>query len=145
MSLGALSLVAFAPILVVFVLMVGLKWPSTKAMPLAWIVAVVIGAMVWRMDFRWLAAASINGLLVALKIFIIVLGAIMLLQILKESGAMAAINNGFNNITGDRRIQAIIIAWLFGAFLEGAAGFGTPAAIAAPLLLGMGFPPLAAV
>lgn len=145
MSLGVLALVAFVPILVVFFFMVGLKWPSTKAMPLAWTVAIFIGATVWGMDFRWLAAASINGILVALKIFIIVLGAIMLLQILKESGAMAAINNGFNNITGDRRIQAIIIAWLFGAFLEGAAGFGTPAAIAAPLLLGMGFPPLAAV
>lgn len=145
MSLGLLALIALIPILVVFVLMVGMNWPSTKAMPVAWLVSVVLAATVWGMDSQWIAAATINGALNAFKIFVIVLGAIMLLHVLKTSGAMASINNGFNSISRDRRIQAIIIAWLFGAFLEGAAGFGTPAAIAAPLLLGMGFPPLAAV
>lgn len=54
------------------------------------------------------------------------------------------INSGFDSITKDRRIQAIIIGWMFGAFVEGAAGFGTPAALAGPLLVGLGFPPLAA-
>jgi len=63
---------------------------------------------------------------------------------MKQSGAMASINNGFMKITKDRRIQAIIIGWMFGAFIEGAAGFGTPAAICGPLLVGLGFPPLAA-
>ncbi|HSQ46001.1 MAG TPA: L-lactate permease, partial [Lutibacter sp.] len=52
---------------------------------------------------------------------------------------------GFTNISTDRRVQVIIIAWLFGSFIEGASGFGTPAAIAAPLLLGLGFPALGAV
>jgi lactate permease len=145
MSLGLLSLIAILPILVVFVLMVGMNWPSTKAMPVAWLVAVILAASVWGMNAQWIAAASINGVLNALKLAIIVLGAIMLLHILKSSGAMASINKGFDSISRDRRVQAIIIAWLFGAFLEGAAGFGSPAAIAAPLLLGMGFPPLAAV
>ncbi|MDK2821300.1 MAG: lactate permease, partial [Clostridia bacterium] len=125
--------------------MVGMNWPATKAMPIAWIVASILGFSVWGMNTQWIAAASINGFLNAMKLFIIVLGAIALLQVLKTSGALASINNGFNNVTRDRRIQAIIIAWMFGAFIEGAAGFGTPAAIAAPLLLGMGFPPLAAV
>jgi len=145
MSIGLLALVAFIPILVVFVLMVGFRWPSTKAMPVAWIVAVALAALVWGMNAQWIAAASINGIFNALKILVIVFGAILLLQVLKTSGAMASINNGFTRISPDRRVQAIIIGWLFGAFLEGAAGFGTPAAIAAPLLLGMGFPPLAAV
>ena len=57
---------------------------------------------------------------------------------------MLRISNGFKNITEDRRVQAIIIGWMFGAFIEGAAGFGTPPALAAPLLVGLGFPPLAA-
>jgi lactate permease len=57
---------------------------------------------------------------------------------------MATINNGFLNITDDKRIQAVIIGWMFGALIEGAAGFGTPAALAGPLLVGLGFPPLAA-
>jgi lactate permease len=125
--------------------MVGLRWPSPKAMPVAWIAAVVLAFFVWGMNLQWISAASINGALTALRLLIIVFGAIFLLQVLKVSGAMVAINNGFKKISRDRRVQAIIIAWLFGAFIEGAAGFGTPAAIVAPLLLGMGFPPLAAV
>ena len=69
----------------------------------------------------------------------------MLLNTLKHSGAIVVIREGFNNISPDRRIQVIIIAWLFGSFIEGASGFGTPAAIAAPLLVAIGFPAMAAV
>ncbi|MCG6336596.1 L-lactate permease, partial [Vibrio alginolyticus] len=75
----------------------------------------------------------------------IVFGAIFLLNTLKYTGAITVIRNGFTNISPDRRIQAIIIAWCFGSFIEGASGFGTPAAIAAPLLVAIGFPALAAV
>ena len=63
---------------------------------------------------------------------------------LQNSGAIKAINKTFYGISPDRRVQAIIIAFLFGAFIEGAAGFGTPAALAGPLMVGLGFPPLAA-
>jgi lactate permease len=58
---------------------------------------------------------------------------------------MRAIRAGFSDITPDRRIQVIIIAWLFGSFIEGSAGFGTPAAVAVPLMVGLGFPAMAAV
>jgi lactate permease len=64
---------------------------------------------------------------------------------LQQSGGLRAIRKGFTDITPDRRIQVIIIAWLFGALMEAVAGFGTPAAICVPLLVGLGFPPLAAV
>jgi lactate permease len=64
---------------------------------------------------------------------------------LKHTGAISVIRNGFTDISADRRVQAIIIAWCFGTFIEGASGFGTPAAIAAPLLVAIGFPALAAV
>ena len=63
---------------------------------------------------------------------------------LKHSGAVVAIQRMFKNITPDRRIQAILVGFVFGAFIEGAAGFGTPAALAAPLLISLGFPPLCA-
>src|SRR5690606_14464039 len=72
-------------------------------------------------------------------------GAILLLYTLRESGAIATIRRGFMDISPDRRVQAIIIAWLFGSLIEGASGFGTPAAIAAPLLMAIGFPAMAAV
>ena len=69
----------------------------------------------------------------------------MLLNLLKYSGGVAAIREGFTNISGDRRIQVVIICWLFGSFIEGAAGFGTPAAVVAPLMVALGFPAMAAV
>ncbi|MBZ9619131.1 L-lactate permease [Psychroflexus lacisalsi] len=68
----------------------------------------------------------------------------LILNTIKLSGVMATINNGFKGITTDRRVQAIIICSMFGGFIEGAAGFVTPAALAGPLLVGLGFPPLAA-
>ena len=68
-----------------------------------------------------------------------------MLNTLRESGGLAAIRSGFTGISPDRRVQVIIIAWLFGSFIEGSAGFGTPAAVAVPLLVGLGFPAMAAV
>src|SRR5690606_32663637 len=68
-----------------------------------------------------------------------------LLNTLEQSGGLQRMRQAFTNLTLDRRIQAIIIAWLFGSFIEGAAGFGTPAAVAVPLMVGLGFPAMAAV
>ena len=140
-----LAFLASIPILIIFILMVVMRWPATKAMPIAWITAILLAFFVWETPLNWLTAASINGAFLALNIIIIVFGALVLLFTLRESGAMAAINRGFMLISPDRRIQAIIIAWLFGSFIEGSAGFGTPAALMAPLLLSLGFPALAAV
>src|SRR5699024_10345251 len=75
----------------------------------------------------------------------IIFGAILLLNLLKHSGGIGLIRQSFADISPDRRVQVVIIAWLFGSFLEGAAGFGTPAAIVAPLLLALGYPALASV
>lgn len=145
MSEGLLALQASLPIVAIFVLMVGFRWPATKAMPVAFALAVVLALAVWHTPVQWVVASSVNGVVIALKILIIVFGALALLFTLRESGALAAINRGFTDISPDRRVQAIIVAWLFGGFIEGAAGFGTPAALAAPLLLSLGFPALAAV
>jgi len=145
MSEGILALLAVVPIATIFILMVGFRWPATKAMPLAFIVTLVLVLLVWETPLNWVLASSLNGVVIALKIIFIVFGALTLLFTLRESGALAAINRGFVSISPDRRVQAIIIAWLFGAFIEGSAGFGTPAALAAPLLLSLGFPALASV
>jgi lactate permease len=145
MSLGILALFAFIPILTIFILMVLLRWPATKAMPIAWFLAAILALWIWQTPENWIVAASLNGAILALQILIIVFGALVLLFTLRESGAMAAINRGFMGISEDKRVQAIIIAWFFGAFIEASAGFGTPAALMAPLLLSLGFPALAAV
>ncbi len=145
MSLPFLFVLALMPIITVFVFLVALRWPAKHAMPLAYVVTVVLALMFWGTDVATAMAASVHGLVTALNILFIVFGAILLLYTLRESGAIATIRQGFSDISPDRRIQAIIIAWLFGAMIEGASGFGTPAAIAAPLLLAIGFPAMAAV
>ena len=66
------------------------------------------------------------------------------IKYLKYSGGISTIRRGFSDLSADRRIQVILIAWLFGCFIEGASGFGTYA-VAAPLMVAVGFPALAAV
>jgi len=81
----------------------------------------------------------------AFEILWIVFGALVLLYTLMEAGAFDRINRGFATVSDDRRVQIVLIAFFMATFIEGAAGFGTPAAVVAPLLLGLGFPALAAV
>lgn len=141
----SLFLFALAPVLTVFAFLVVLRWPAKYAMPLAYFVTASIALWFWGTDLDVVAAASIHGVVTALNILFIIFGAILLLYTLRESGAIQTLRRAFVAISPDRRIQAIIIAWLFGALIEGAAGFGTPAAVAAPLLVAIGFPAMAAV
>ena len=145
MSSSLLALIAFLPVITILVLMVVLRIPATKAMPVSWIITGILVLFVWRTPIKYIIAANIKGATTALDILLIVFGAMVLLFTLKESGALAAINQSFSSITKDKRIQAIIISWLFGAFIEGSAGFGTPAALLSPLLVSLGFPAMAAV
>lgn len=140
-----LALLAFSPIVVAAVLLVGLNWPAKRAMPVAFLLTVVIALLGWDMSASRVFASTLQGLAITVSVLWIVFGAIFLLNTLKHTGAITTIRNAFTDISADRRIQAIIIAWCFGSFIEGASGFGTPAAIAAPLLVAIGFPALAAV
>ncbi|WP_027589007.1 L-lactate permease [Pseudomonas sp. RL] len=145
MSNGLLALCAFSPILLAAILLIGLRWPARRAMPVVFLLTAGIALFVWDMSFNRVLASTLQGLVITTGVLWIIFGAILLLNALKHSGGITAIRAGFATISPDRRIQAIIIAWLFGCFIEGASGFGTPAAIAAPLLVAIGFPALAAV
>ncbi|QAT49271.1 L-lactate permease [Caproiciproducens sp. NJN-50] len=138
------ALIACIPIVVVIILMVAMNWPAKRALPLAWILACIFALAIWKMSFQGVAAYTVAGFLSALEVLFIIFGAILIMNTLKHSGAMSAINRMFNGLTPDARVQAVIIGFVFGAFIEGAAGFGTPAALAGPLLISVGFPPLAA-
>lgn len=140
--LAALSLL---PVVCVGVLLLGLQWPARRAMPLCYVTAAVLAIAVWGVSGIQLAAASVKGLIIAGELLFIVFGAVLLLNTLEHSGGLATIRRSFHDISPDRRVQVIIIAWLFGSFIEGSSGFGTPAAVAVPLLVGLGFPPMAAV
>jgi lactate permease len=143
---GAVELlVAAAPLLVTAVLLVGFLWPATRAMPVAWLVAIIVGLVFWQLPVDWLAASSIVGFMTALEILFIVGGALVLLYTMMQAGALDRINEGFAAVSADRRVQIVLLGFFMATFIEGAAGFGTPAAVVAPLLLGLGFPALAAV
>jgi lactate permease len=141
----ATLLTALTPILSVFLFLVLFRFPAVRAMPISLALTAALTMLFWRVPGVQVLAAALEGLMIAASILWIIFGAILLLNTLRESGAIDAIRNGFMYISADRRVQLIIIAWLFGAFIEGAAGFGTPAALCAPLLVALGFPPLAAV
>jgi len=145
MNQTMLSMLAFAPLVLAAVLLVGFNWPAKRAMPavLALSVAIALGA--WGMSANRVIASILQGLILTGAVLWIIFGAILLLNTLKHSGAIKAIRGGFANISPDRRVQVIIVAWLFGCFIEGASGFGTPAAVAAPLLVALGFPAMGAV
>jgi len=145
MTQGLQAFLAALPIIVAAVLLVGLRWAAKKAIPLVFLITAAIAMLAWQMPVKRILASTIQGLIITLTILWIIYGAILLLNTLKHSGAITAIRRGFTNVSSDRRVQVIIIAWLFGAFIEGASGFGTPAAIAAPLLVALGFPALAAI
>lgn len=145
MSSQVLALLALLPIAAVALLLVGLRWPASRAMPACYAVAVALALGVWQVPLVQVTAASLKGIVVAFELLFIIFGAILLLNTLRESGGLQAIRQSFCNISPDRRVQVIIVAWLFGSFIEGAAGFGTPAAVAVPLLVGLGFPALPAV
>lgn len=136
---------ALFPLLSVLLFLVVLRWPARKAMPLCLLGTVILSAMIWSVPTVQIAAAVAEGLVIAATVLWVVFGALLLLNLLENNGSFLLIRRGFASISSDHRIQLLFVGWLLVAFLEGAAGFGTPAAIAAPLLIALGFRPLAAV
>ncbi|MCB0488096.1 MAG: L-lactate permease [Cyclobacteriaceae bacterium] len=145
MTLSSLAFFAILPILTAGVMLVGFKLPAKTTMPVAFVMTALIGFFIWGIPFIDLIASCVQSVFITFDILYIIFAAILLLNLLTQSGAMTVIRNGFSTISNDRRIQVVIIVWLFGSFIEGASGFGTPAAIVAPLLLALGFPALTSV
>ncbi len=139
------TFLAFSPILLAGLFLIGFKLSAKIAMPVVFICTCILAYFFWGVSFIRISASILQGLVISIGIVWIIFGALLLLNTLKYSGAIMTIRRGFSNISPDRRIQVILIAWLFGCFIEGASGFGTPAAVAAPLMVAIGFPPLSAV
>lgn len=136
---------AFSAIVLPIIFLVFLRLPAKTGMLYSAIIFISLAYFVWGVEGLPLAASIFEGFHQALTILFILLGAIVLLNTLRETGAVDRINEGFRNISADMRVQAIIIAFLFGGLIEGASGFGTPAAVTGPLMVALGFSPIAAV
>ncbi len=142
-SLGLSALVAGVPLIVIFVCLAVLKMKAHNAGPLAVASAIGIAIMVWGMPAKLAGLAFMQGAAFGLfPVFYIVITTLFLYNITVKGGQFEVIRASLAGVTGDRRIQALLIAFCFGAFIEGAAGFGTPVAIAGATLVGLGFRPL---
>ncbi|OIJ16602.1 lactate permease [Anaerobacillus alkalilacustris] len=137
-------LAAFSAIIAPFIFLVLLRMPAKRGMLYSAVIVILFAFTVWGLNIEILSASILQGSHRAITILFILFGAIVLLNTLKNTGAVDRINEGFRNISPDMRVQVVIVAFLFGSLIEGAAGFGTPAAVTGPLLVALGFTPLAA-
>jgi L-lactate transport len=141
-SLGLSTLAAAAPIAVLLLLLAVARRPAWLASLLGLATAALVAAAVYGMPLGRLFASIAYGAAFGLfPIGWVVFTAILLYHVTVESGKFEILKNSIANLTTDRRLQALLIAFAFGAFIEGAAGFGTPVAVAGAMLAGLGFTP----
>jgi lactate permease len=142
-SIGLSALMAAIPVIIIFYLLAIRRSPGQIAGGAAVISAVLVAIFVYKMPVGLaLTATGMGALYGVFPIFWIIITAIFIYNMTVETGQFDVVKNSIATITDDRRLQALLIAFAFGAFLEGAAGFGTPVAISAGMLVGLGFNPL---
>jgi lactate permease len=144
-SLGLSSIFAVLPVLTLFILLGGLKMAAQWAALIALAVAMLVAAIVYGMPVdQTLLSASEGAVFGLFPIMWIVVAAIWIYNMTVETGHFAVLRRSFGAISTDQRVQAVIIAFCFGALLEALAGFGTPVAITAVMLIALGFAPIKA-
>lgn len=142
-SIGLSALVAAVPILFIFWALIIKKMKGYQASVFTAVIAILLAIFVYGMPLKLAAASVIHGVFYGLfPICWIIIGAVFLYNVTVKSGQFEIIQNFMASITSDRRLQALLVAFSFGAFLEGAAGMGAPVAITAAMLVGLGFNPL---
>jgi lactate permease len=142
-NLALSALIAVLPIVFIFWALIIRKMKGYLASLLSTAIALLIAIMVYGMPAKLALLSTLNGALYGLfPICWIILSAVFLFNITVKSGQFEVIRHFMASLTSDRRIQALLIAFSFGSFLEGTAGFGAPVAITAAMLVGLGFNPL---
>lgn len=136
------ALVAALPIIVLFTLMAGLRvkphWSALSGAATAVLVAILVFHMPWQLAGQSFVYGAAIGLI---KIVWIVIAAVFLYDISVSTGDFEVMKASVGGITADRRLQLLLVAFSFGAFIEGCAGFGSPVAIAGAFMIGLGFKP----
>jgi lactate permease len=138
-------ILALAPILLIFFLMVGLRWGAARAGGAGYLVTLLIAIVYFGAGPELLAYAHAKALLLSVDVLLIIWAAFLLYRVVDEAGAIRTIGQALPHLTGDAGMQALVIGWVFASFLQGVGGFGVPVAVIAPILAGLGFTPLAAV
>ncbi|HNT53556.1 MAG TPA: L-lactate permease [Anaerolineaceae bacterium] len=138
-------LLALLPVLVILVLMLGLKWGGSKAGAVGLVVSLLVAVLFFGAGGKLIAISQGKGLLLTFDVLYIIWTALLLFHIADEAGAVRIIGQALPRLTTDRMMQGLLLGWLFASFLQGMGGFGVPVAVAAPLLVGLGFTPVQAV
>ncbi len=138
-----LFLLGLCPILWLIVALTLLKWPTWKAACGSMIVAFALAMLVWKLPLMETLTAGLEGILMALwPIVVVIIAAVFTYNLTVRTGAMETIKQMMTSVTSDKRLLVLLVAWCFGGFMEGMAGFGTAIAIPASMLVGLGFPAL---
>ncbi|MDY2776789.1 MAG: L-lactate permease [Collinsella sp.] len=139
-------LLALLPIFWLVVMLLAFRWPTWKAAIGSFALSCALGALWWHMPLDQVATASLEGFLMALwPIVLVIIAAVFTYNLCVKTGAMDVISQMITSISSDRRILSLLVAWCFGGFMEGMAGFGTAVAIPAGMLAALGFSPIPAV
>ncbi|MBM63632.1 MAG: lactate permease [Acidobacteria bacterium] len=141
-SLGWSTLIAAIPLVILFYMLGVKRKPSWIAGLTALGVALVLAVVLFEMPIQLAAPSMVYGAAFGLfPIGWIVIASLILYRVTLETGKFEIIKDSIGSLSDDRRLQAVLIGFAFGAFIEGAAGFGTPVAVAAAMLTGLGFSP----
>jgi len=138
-------IIAAAAIILPLILLGVFNLPATRGMSISALVVIITGYFFWHLSPKVIGASVLQSIHKALPILWILFGALLMLNCLRATGAIDRINQGFQALSADMRLQTILVAFLFGGLIEGVSGFGTPAMVTAPLLIALGFSPMAAV
>ena len=137
--------IAFIPILLILILMVGLRWSAARAGAAGYLCAIIIAVSSFGSGLELLAYAHVKAFLLIVDVLLVIWAAFLLYRVADEAGAIRTIGMALPLLTPDVGMQAVIIGWIFASFLQGVGGFGVPVAVISPILVGLGFTPLAAV
>lgn len=137
-------LAAITAIILPLILIVGFRMSAKYGMLISFAVVSLLALFVWQVEAGVLTASVLQAVHRAFTIALILFGAVTLLYTVERTGAMDRIKHGFHAISLDMRVQAVLVGFAFISLIEGASGFGTPAIVAAPLLMALGFRPIVA-
>src|SRR3954471_17029151 len=144
-SLGLTTIFAVLPLVTLFVLLGGLRWKAQWAALASLAVSILVAIIVYSMPVGQTLDAGVEGAAFGLfPIMWIVVNALWIFNMTRESGHFAVLRRAMASVSDDQRVQAILIAFSFGALLEALAGFGTPVAICGVMLIALGFQPIKA-
>lgn len=136
---------AISPLLMILILMVLARWGAARAGAAGWLVSVAVAVLWFGAGTADISGAQIRGLVLSLEVLLIMWAAFIMYRLAAEAGAISDLSDQLSIVARDRVMQALLLGWGFASVLQGLGGFGVPVAVTAPILIELGFAPMAAL